>query len=183
MGWYLSRRLAVLGALAALIVLAPVFLAEDYSSTILEESAPERIPSGNIFITRGPYLQQPTPTSIKVLWRTDISSDARVRYGDAPGNLTDQVDDLLLQIDHSVELTGLDPETRYYYSIGYATEVLAGDDSTHFFATPPTFAPSAKLIPCLPNWRSSSFETSSSSFGTRWSRTSNSRTSVPYALK
>ena len=34
-------------------------------------------------------------------------------------------------------LTGLSPDTRYYYSVGTATETLAGGDATHFFVTAP----------------------------------------------
>ncbi len=38
-------------------------------------------------VTRGPYLQMATSSSIVVRWRTDEATDSMVRYGDAPGNL------------------------------------------------------------------------------------------------
>ena len=39
MGWYLSRRIAVVAALLALIVLAPTFFAEGESSQLEESTA------------------------------------------------------------------------------------------------------------------------------------------------
>ena len=39
-------------------------------------------------VTRGPYLQLGTPSSIVVRWRTDAATDSEVRYGAAPGSLT-----------------------------------------------------------------------------------------------
>src|SRR6266576_5561490 len=36
-------------------------------------------------VTRGPYLQMGTPTSIVVRWRTDSATDSFVRYGGSPG--------------------------------------------------------------------------------------------------
>ena len=39
-------------------------------------------------VTRGPYLQQGTPTSVVVRWRTNTASNSRVRYGTDQANLT-----------------------------------------------------------------------------------------------
>jgi hypothetical protein len=88
-------------------------------------------------VTRGPYLQQGTPTSVIVQWRTAVATDSRVRYGDAPGNLTHVVDVAGSTTEHAVTLTGLDPDTTYYYSIGSSSGVLAGGDAEHFFLTSP----------------------------------------------
>ncbi len=88
-------------------------------------------------VTRGPYLQQGTPTSVIVQWRTVRATDSRVRYGDAPGNLTSMVDVAGSTTEHAVTLTGLAADTTYYYSIGSSTEVFEGDDAEHFFLTSP----------------------------------------------
>ncbi len=45
------------------------------------------------------------------------------------------------QSEHAVELTGLTPNTRYYYSIGTSAETLAGDNTFTFFTGPPTGMP------------------------------------------
>ena len=91
----------------------------------------------NVMVTRGPYLQQGTPTSVIVQWRTATATDSRVRYGDAPGNLTGIVDVAGSTTEHAATLTGLTPDTTYYYSIGTTAAVLAGDDAGHFFLTSP----------------------------------------------
>ena len=93
-------------------------------------------------VTRGPYLQRPTPTGMIVRWRTDVATTSRVAYGAAPGSLTTTVDDGASTTEHVVTLTGLTPATTYYYSVGSITTPLAGNDSNHFFATaPPTGSP------------------------------------------
>jgi len=88
-------------------------------------------------IVRGPYLQQPTTTSIIIRWRTDVAGNSRVRYGSSPTELTQTVDDAASGTEHEVRITGLAPNTRYYYSIGTTQETLAGGDDNHYFYTSP----------------------------------------------
>ncbi len=88
-------------------------------------------------VTRGPYLQRGSPTGAVVRWRTDVATDSRVRYGLAPGSLSGVADGVAGVTEHAVTLTGLSPDTVYYYSVGTATETLAGGESTFFFRTHP----------------------------------------------
>lgn len=88
-------------------------------------------------ITRGPYLQAGTPTSVVVRWRTDIANNSRVRFGSDPMNLPQIADDATSTTEHVVTLSGLSADTRYYYSVGTTTEVLAGGDADHTFVTAP----------------------------------------------
>ena len=67
---------------------------------------------------RGPYLQQGSDESVTVRWRTAGNRDALVRYGTDPANLDQVEGDATVGIDHSVTLSGLSPDTRYYYRIG-----------------------------------------------------------------
>ncbi|MHC4846493.1 MAG: purple acid phosphatase family protein, partial [Planctomycetota bacterium] len=90
------------------------------------------------FVTRGPYLQLATPTSIFVRWRTEVATDSRVRFGTLQGSLGSSVDDLAATTDHEVLVSGLSPDTTYHYSVGTTTAELAGDDGAHRFTTPPT---------------------------------------------
>ncbi|SKB01648.1 Calcineurin-like phosphoesterase [Prosthecobacter debontii] len=92
-------------------------------------------PSGTI--TRGPYLQQGTPSSMIVRWRSSQSVTGRVRYGTAPDALTQFVDEASAETEHTVKISGLNPYTRYYYSVGSADDVLAGGDAQHTFLTSP----------------------------------------------
>ena len=94
--------------------------------------------SGAQSIERGPYLQSGAPTSVIVKWRTDVPSDSRVSYGTSVGNLNNNSDDAALVTDHAVLLSGLQADTRYYYSIGTTGGSLAGaGDSTYSFVTAP----------------------------------------------
>jgi hypothetical protein len=88
-------------------------------------------------VTRGPYLQMGTSTSAVVRWRTDLANGSRVRYGLAPASLTGIADGAAGTTEHSVTVSGLSPDTTYYYSVGTSTETLAGGDASHFFRTHP----------------------------------------------
>src|SRR6059036_1497650 len=93
-------------------------------------------------VTRGPYLQLGTPTSIVVRWRTDVATDSRVQYGAAPGSLTSSTNNATATTEHEMTVSSLSPDTQYYYSVGTTSTVLAGNDTNHFFITyPPAGTP------------------------------------------
>ena len=92
-------------------------------------------------ILRGPYLQAAGHDRMTVRWRTESIGDSVLRYGDAPGNLTETVTLSELTIDHVVDVTGLDAATRYYYEISSTNPVsteTVGATSTYYFQTHPT---------------------------------------------
>ncbi len=110
-------------------------------------------PAAAATVERGPYLQIATPTGIMMRWRTegaDPATTSVVNYGTTLGALgssanaaprqaivlgTGDVDRTVTE--HEVALTGLAPNTRYYYDIGDESGVNAGGDATYSFATPP----------------------------------------------
>jgi acid phosphatase type 7 len=87
-------------------------------------------------ITRGPYLQQGTPSSIVVRWRTSVPTPSSVRYGTTPGSFTATVNDPLSTTEHVVNVGNLQPLTRYYYEVGTGTAFFIGD-ANDFFETAP----------------------------------------------
>jgi hypothetical protein len=89
-------------------------------------------------VTRGPYLQTPTTTSMIVRWRTNTPTNSRVAIGPAPGSLGTNFDSLVPTTEHVVPVTGLTPDTAYYYSVGSTAGAFVGDDTDHFFRTAPT---------------------------------------------
>ncbi|MCX6903197.1 MAG: fibronectin type III domain-containing protein, partial [Verrucomicrobia bacterium] len=91
-------------------------------------------------LLRGPYLNNRGPTNIVVRWRTEGSTDSRVLYGPDPGNLCFVADNALAAADHLVPLTGLQPETRYYYSLGTIAAPVFSNASFTFVTAPPTGA-------------------------------------------
>jgi len=87
-------------------------------------------------LIRGPYLQVASSTGIQIRWRTDVSSRSKVRYGTAPGKLDQSVEDIKLLTEHKVNLAGLKPLTKYYYSIGGLKDTLQGDENNSFTTLP-----------------------------------------------
>jgi acid phosphatase type 7 len=95
-------------------------------------------------LTRGPYLQTGTPTSVVVRWRTDVNTDSQVRYGTNVNNLNRNVIDTIQTEEHEVAVSGLRPNTKYYYAIGGNTQTFAiGPD--FFFVTSPTNARATRI--------------------------------------
>ena len=88
-------------------------------------------------VTRGPYLQMPTPNSITIQWRTDQATDAVVRYGTSPGNYPASASSTGPPTEHEVNVSGLQPDTQYFYTVGNSAMSLAGGDATYTFITPP----------------------------------------------
>ncbi len=88
-------------------------------------------------VTRGPYLQNGSASSITVRWRTDQPPNSRVRFGTAPGSLIFNADDAAVTTEHIVRLTGLGAGTLYYYSVGSTATTLASGADFTFQTAPP----------------------------------------------
>ena len=104
---------------------------------IVGESEGSPNPFAGATVTRGPYLQCATPTSIVIRWRTSIPTDARVRWGRTAGRLDARVSSVAVTTEHEIIVTGLDPGTRYWYSVGTGFGQLAGDPTCAFVTPPP----------------------------------------------
>jgi len=89
-----------------------------------------------VVLVRGPYLQIGTPTGGLVRWRTDLPSDAVVFYGTDLSGLTNLAVQATITNEHIVQISGLQPETKYYYSIGSSTRPLAGGPDYWFITSP-----------------------------------------------
>jgi hypothetical protein len=89
-------------------------------------------------VTRGPYLQTGTPTSVYVKWRTSAVTNSTVRYGLTAGNLSQTASNASSTTEHEIRLTGLSADTQYFYSVGTSTQTLAGGSSYFFVTAPPT---------------------------------------------
>src|SRR4051812_15940218 len=87
-------------------------------------------------LTRGPYLQIGTPTSIIVKWRTDQPMESLVVYGTDPNNLHLLDGDLSPTTEHEVKITGLNPTTKYYYGIDTFDGPMAGGPDYYFITSP-----------------------------------------------
>ena len=135
----------------ALLVAGPNVLAVEVhqangTSTDVSFDA-ELTASTSLQLTRGPYLQSGSSTSVVVRWRTSGPSDGVVRYGFDPANLVWTSTQTAVATEHEVKLSSLSPLTTYYYSVGSTTETIAGGDANHVFTTSPvTGAPTPTRV-------------------------------------
>jgi acid phosphatase type 7 len=107
-------------------------------------------------IIRGPYLQSATPTSMVVRWRTDATEGSVVSYGLERNALTSTAKAEGVSAEHIVNLTGLKPNTKYFYAVGAApvpppnaekkaaAEDAPGRAQINSFTTPPAVGPAQK---------------------------------------
>jgi acid phosphatase type 7 len=87
-------------------------------------------------IVRGPYLQQGTPESVVVRWRTDVPTDSAIKFGQDPAKLDREAKTKWKTTEHVIILEGLTPSTKYHYAIGNAEKTLLTDKDTHFVTSP-----------------------------------------------
>ncbi|CAN5766562.1 hypothetical protein BH24ACI5_BH24ACI5_08860 [soil metagenome] len=97
----------------------------------------ELLGGSSVALTRGPYLQLGTPTSMVVRWRTSAPVVGRVQFGPSPGVIAGSAQETSARTEHEVHLTGLTPDTLYYYSVGTPTTTMAGGTSFQFKTSPP----------------------------------------------
>ncbi len=95
-------------------------------------------------VTRGPYLQMGGQTSIKIRWRTAAAQNSRVEIGTVFGTYPTFFTDATSITEHEITVTGLSPDTKYWYRIGNSTNMSA-PDADKFFRTVPTATPNRKL--------------------------------------
>ncbi|UCG60122.1 MAG: metallophosphoesterase [Phycisphaerales bacterium] len=87
-------------------------------------------------IIKGPYLQQVTSSSIVIMWETDIAADSRVDFGGT------YVEDATPVTIHEMQLTGLDPDTGYTYTVTSGTATSPAST----FATAPASPRSFRFV-------------------------------------
>ncbi|SDC99580.1 purple acid phosphatase family protein [Niabella drilacis] len=88
-------------------------------------------------LTRGPYLQMGSETAVTIRWRTRMATDSRVEIGTQPGRYKTIIKDRETTTEHVVQVSGLKPDTRYYYRVGSSTGILQGNKDNYFRTAPP----------------------------------------------
>ncbi len=94
--------------------------------------------SNNIFgqiITRGPYLQQVTSSSIIVRWRTDLPTDSKINFGQSLNSKSNSAKDTENTTEHILKLDGLKPDSQYFYEI-IINNVVFGNSNQYFLTAP-----------------------------------------------
>lgn len=85
-------------------------------------------------VTRQPYLQIPTPNSVIVRWQSGTGDIGVVRYGTSLSTLTAKIiESDSEEIYHEVQINGLLPGTKYYYSVDGSSK---GTPAQYFITAP-----------------------------------------------
>jgi len=133
-------RLGLCLAVVSVIVVAPAAAKEPAS--IFQG----RKPGEKVGLTRAPYLQSLTPTSVYIVWNTDKASSTILEYRWATGTgkaATAQIKSLAYGKKvgrHAVKLEGLQPNTAYYYTAGsngralYSSSFKTADTDTQTYS-------------------------------------------------
>ncbi|WP_159023690.1 metallophosphoesterase [Formosa sp. L2A11] len=108
-----------------------LFSVYSFSQTAVTETVSKT--SAAVVVQRGPYLQSGSPTSVIVKWRTDVPTASVVNYGTALASLNMTETDAELKTEHEVSLSGLTPNTKYYYNVGSQTGVLSESVSGNMY--------------------------------------------------
>ncbi|MEO0473340.1 MAG: Ig-like domain-containing protein, partial [Bacteroidota bacterium] len=89
-------------------------------------------------IVRGPYLQRAATDQMTVRFRTDLPVGSEVHIGPSVGNYPDIFSQAGPETEHEIVLTGLSPQTQYFYQVLSDGKVIGGGSSDDFFYSAPT---------------------------------------------
>jgi phosphodiesterase/alkaline phosphatase D-like protein len=83
---------------------------------------PATIPAADARIRTGPYLQDPAPDAMTVMWMTTVPGYGYIEYGptESLGRKAEAYADGLVEANnvlHRVRLTDLKPATKYFYRV------------------------------------------------------------------
>lgn len=97
-------------------------------------------------LTRGPYLQVGGKEAITVRWRTSQPCLGKVLVGTTVGNysVASAAEDCP-QTDHELRVTGLQPDTKYFYRIATTGGAVFQGNASNFFTTLPPDSTKRKL--------------------------------------
>jgi acid phosphatase type 7 len=85
-------------------------------------------------VTRQPYLQDLTSTSVVIRWQTGVLTPGKVFYGPSVTSLSKyKIEPKNGGIYHEVRVDSLMPDTRYYYSVSGASK---GSEDQYFMTSP-----------------------------------------------
>lgn len=89
-------------------------------------------------ITRGPYLQMTSHGNISVRWVTDVATNTKVWWGLSGSsiNFTNTFINNSSVTEHESRISGLQPNSKYYYGVGSTTQSLSSGSTNYFWTAP-----------------------------------------------
>lgn len=93
-------------------------------------SAPE---NPTVYVNRYPYIQLPDTNSVLIAWRTTQKFTGKIEYG-LTGKYGLEVVEDSSSYKHSLKISGLSPDTKYYYRVLNGSDQFG--DSAYFYTKP-----------------------------------------------
>jgi hypothetical protein len=87
-------------------------------------------------ISRGPYLQMGTSSSIMIKWRTDVPCESKIIFGKEFNKLNNSISDNVNKITHALTLNNLEPNTKYFYTLATNNTTLQSSPDNFFITAP-----------------------------------------------
>ena len=149
-------RLAIATAISSQMV-AGAWADETAATALASTTGAASSAQASALFSRAPYLQLSTPNSMFIVWRTSQSMDAAVKFGRQMDGLDQSSASIEIRqtvadkhtgksplhsapagtFQYEAKLTGLDPDTVYYYAIyDGETRLTPEDESYHLRRTP-----------------------------------------------
>jgi len=107
-------RITLATFLGAVFVLATVHSSVHQPFVPRNPLAPDLSAQQGLQVTRGPYLQMGTSSSVVVRWRTNSASDSQVLYGPDAASLIWSAVVSTNTTEHVVTLSGLTANSKFY---------------------------------------------------------------------
>ena len=95
------------------------------------------LPSFSQKITRGPYLQMSTPTSMMIRWRTDVPVASKINFGLTQNALNSSKSDDTPKTEHIITIDNLKPNAKYFYGVASGNTNLQASADNFFMTNPP----------------------------------------------
>lgn len=87
-------------------------------------------------ISIGPYVQGVSTARATIVWYTNTATPGALRYGATSGQWLGPVNVASATV-HAAEVTGLKPNTKYFYEVSDGTKTLATGPDYYFVTHPP----------------------------------------------
>ena len=120
----------------------------------------------------------PTASSVNITWTTDENSNSLVKYGDTSGTYPDNRSSGVMEISHSIELTGLNANMTYYYVVNSTNATGSSNESSvDHFTTASAADTTAPVITAV-----TAGTPTASSVNITWTTDENSNSLVKYGI-
>ncbi|MFK7924045.1 MAG: Ig-like domain-containing protein, partial [Bacteroidia bacterium] len=99
-------------------------------------------------LSRGPYLQSGSDTSIVLRFQTAANETSEIFYGNSLGSLTQSISNTTPSQEHTFQINSLTPDTRYFYEIRIGGQNLLPAANERYWQT----APVAGVVDTVRAW-------------------------------